>query len=98
MRFYRDNLIADCEGDAAEYIFFVVRGVVRSCKIFHHGARNIVAFYLPGDPFGWTDLKHSLSIEAATDTELPISQTECLAVHRITGKSSCKFFISRNNK
>ena len=69
MRFYRDNLIA-CEGDAAEYIFFVVRGVVRSCKIFHHGARNIVAFYLPGDLFGWTDLKHSLSLEAATDTEV----------------------------
>ena len=69
MRFYRDNLIA-YEGDAADYIFFVVRGVVRSCKIFQHGARNIVAFYLPGDLFGWTDLKHSLSLEAATDTEL----------------------------
>jgi CRP/FNR family transcriptional regulator, nitrogen fixation regulation protein len=69
MRFYRDNVIA-CEGDAAEHIFFVVRGVVRSCKIFQHGARNIVAFYLPGDLFGWTDLQHSLSIEAATDTEV----------------------------
>ena len=69
MRFYRDNLIAG-EGDAAEHIFFVVRGVVRSCKIFKHGARNIVAFYLPGDLFGWTDLQHSLSIEAATDTEV----------------------------
>jgi CRP/FNR family transcriptional regulator, nitrogen fixation regulation protein len=69
MRFYRDNLIA-CEGDAAEYIFFVIRGVVRSCKIFQHGARNIVAFYLPGDLFGWTVLKHSLSIEAVTNTEV----------------------------
>jgi CRP-like cAMP-binding protein len=55
MRFYRDSVIA-CEGDAAEHIFFVFRGVVRSCKIFKHGARNIVAFYLPGDLFGWTDL------------------------------------------
>jgi CRP/FNR family transcriptional regulator, nitrogen fixation regulation protein len=69
MRFYRENLIA-CEGDDAENIFFVVSGVVRSCKIFKHGVRNIVAFYLPGDLFGWTDLKHSLSIEAATDTEV----------------------------
>jgi CRP/FNR family transcriptional regulator, nitrogen fixation regulation protein len=69
MRFYRDNVIA-CEGDAAEHIFFVVRGVVRSCRIFQHGARNIVAFYLPGDLFGWTDLQRSLSIEAATDTEV----------------------------
>ena len=69
IRFYRDNVIA-CEGDAAEHIFFVARGVVRSCKIFKHGVRNIVAFYLPGDLFGWTDLQHSLSIEAATDTEV----------------------------
>jgi CRP/FNR family nitrogen fixation transcriptional regulator len=69
MHFYRENLIAG-EGDDAENIFFVVSGVVRSCKIFKHGARNIVAFYLPGDLFGWTDLKHSLSIEAATDTEV----------------------------
>jgi CRP/FNR family transcriptional regulator, nitrogen fixation regulation protein len=69
MRFYRDNVIA-CEEDAAEHIFFVVRGVVRSCKVFQHGARNIVAFYLPGDLFGWTDLQRSLSIEAATDTEV----------------------------
>src|SRR5262245_20797869 len=69
IRFYRDNVIA-CEGDAAEHIFFVVRGVVRSCKIFKHGVRNIVAFYLPADLFGWTDLQHSLSIEAATDTEV----------------------------
>jgi CRP/FNR family nitrogen fixation transcriptional regulator len=69
MRFYRDSVIA-CEGDDAVNIFFVVSGVVRSCKIFQHGARNIVAFYLPGDLFGWTDLKHSLSIEAATDTEV----------------------------
>jgi CRP/FNR family transcriptional regulator, nitrogen fixation regulation protein len=69
MRFYRDNVIA-CEGVAAEHIFFVVKGVVRSCKIFQQGVRNIVAFYLPGDLFGWTDLQHSLSIEAATDTEV----------------------------
>ena len=56
IRFYRDNVIA-CEGDAAEYIFFVVRGVVRSCRNFKVGVRNIVAFYLPGDFLGWTGLK-----------------------------------------
>ena len=69
IRFYRDNVIA-CEGDPAEYIFFVVRGVVRSCRNFKVGVRNIVAFYLPGDFLGWTGLKHSLSIEAATDAEV----------------------------
>ena len=69
IRFYRDNVIA-CEGDPAEYIFFVVRGVVRSCRNFKVGVRNIAAFYLPGDFLGWTGLKRSLSIEAATDAEV----------------------------
>ena len=69
IRFYRDNVIA-CEGDPAEHIFFVVRGVVRSCRNFKVGVRNIVAFYLPGDFLGWTGLKRSLSIEAATDAEV----------------------------
>jgi len=63
-RFYRDNLIGGEEGD---YIFFVVSGVIRSCKTYEDGARGIVAFYLPGDVFGWSDLTSSLSIEAATD-------------------------------
>lgn len=67
IRFYRDNVIA-CDEDAGDYIFFVVSGVVRSCKACEGGARNVVAFYLPGDLFGWTDLKQSLFLEAATDT------------------------------
>ena len=69
IRCYRDNVIA-CEGDAAEYIFFVVRRVVRSCRNSKMGARNIVAFYLPGDFLGWTGPRHSLSIEATTDAEV----------------------------
>ena len=68
-RFCRNNVIA-AEGDVTDYIFFVIKGVIRSCKIFENGARSIVAFYVPGDVFGWSDLTHSLSIEAATDTEL----------------------------
>src|SRR6476659_2225037 len=66
IRFRRNNVIV-CEGDAADYIFMVVSGVVRSCKTFQNGSRNVVAFYLPGDLFGWDDQKCTLSVEAATD-------------------------------
>ena len=66
IRFHRNNVIA-CEGDAADYIFLVVSGIVRTCRMFQNGARSIVAFYLPGDMAGWADAKHSLSVEAATD-------------------------------
>jgi CRP/FNR family transcriptional regulator, nitrogen fixation regulation protein len=57
VRFYRNNFIA---GEEDDYIFFVVSGVIRSCKSYEDGTRSIVAFYLPGDLFGWSD-------EAATD-------------------------------
>jgi CRP/FNR family nitrogen fixation transcriptional regulator len=67
--FCRDNVIA-IEGDATDYIFCVIKGVIRSCKTFENGARGIVAFYMPGDIFGWSDLTQSLSVEAATDTEV----------------------------
>ena len=66
IRFHRNNVIA-CEGEAADYIFLVVSGIVRSCRTFQNGNRNIVAFYLTGDLFGWSDQKYSLSVEAATD-------------------------------
>jgi CRP/FNR family nitrogen fixation transcriptional regulator len=62
--FRRNNVIA-CEGDSADYIFMVVSGVVRTCKIFQNGERAVVAFYLPGDLLGWADNTHTLSIEAA---------------------------------
>ena len=69
VRFYHDQVIA-LDEDVAEYLLFVVTGVVRSCKTCKSGTRSVVAFYLPGDFFGWMDAKLSLSIEASTDTEL----------------------------
>ena len=64
--FYRDNVIV-CDEDTADHLFFVVSGMVRSCKVFQNGARSIVALHLPGDLFGLTDLERSLFLEAATD-------------------------------
>src|SRR6476620_9495117 len=66
IRHRRDQVVV-CEGDPADYIFLVVDGIVRSCRTFQSGQRNILAFYLPGEMFGWAELKHTLSAEAATD-------------------------------
>jgi CRP/FNR family nitrogen fixation transcriptional regulator len=66
IRHRRDQVIV-CEGDPADYIFLVVDGIVRSCRTFQSGQRNILAFYLPGEMFGWAELKHTLSAEAATN-------------------------------
>ena len=68
VRYSRGAMIA-CEGDAPDYIYVVVSGVVRSCRTYRDGSRGIVAFNLPGDLFGWSgEPVHSLSLEAATDT------------------------------
>ena len=69
VRFYQDNVVAFAD-DLEDYLLFVVSGVVRSCKTCKNGTSNVVAFNLPGDLFGWTDVKRSLAIEAASDTEV----------------------------
>jgi CRP/FNR family nitrogen fixation transcriptional regulator len=67
VRYSRGAMIA-CEGDPTDYIYVVVSGVVRSCRTHRDGSRGIVAFYLPGELFGWSgEPTHSLSLEAATD-------------------------------
>ena len=69
VRFYCDSHII-AEDNLDKYLLFVVSGVARSCKVCKNGTRSVMAFYLPGDLFGWTETKHSLAIEAASDTEV----------------------------
>jgi CRP/FNR family transcriptional regulator, nitrogen fixation regulation protein len=59
---------------------------VRACKTFQNGNRNIVAFYLPGDLFGWSDRKHySYSIEAVADMMVVfLKRRALLSVARIS--------------
>ncbi len=65
---YRCDATIVCEGDPAEYILLVVKGVVRSCRNFADGSRHIVAFHFAGEFFGLSDDPMSLAVEAATDT------------------------------
>ena len=80
IHYHRNNVIV-CEGDAADFMFLVVSGTVRTCRTFQTGSRSIIAFYLPGDLLGWTnDLTHSF--EAATDAVvlfLKRSTLQCVA-------------------
>ena len=66
---YRRNAMIVCEGDPTDYMYLVVKGVVRSCRTYRDGSRGIVAFHFPGELSGWSnDPIHSLSPEAATET------------------------------
>jgi CRP/FNR family transcriptional regulator, nitrogen fixation regulation protein len=67
IHYHRNNVIV-CEGDPADFMFLGVGGTIRTCRTLNTGGRSIIAFYLPGDLFGWTnDLTHPFSVEAATD-------------------------------
>jgi CRP-like cAMP-binding protein len=44
------------EGEAADYVYKVLAGSVRTYKVLNDGRRQITGFYLPGDVFG---IEHS---------------------------------------
>jgi CRP/FNR family transcriptional regulator, nitrogen fixation regulation protein len=67
MRFGPDEEIFG-ESEAAEYVYKVIKGVVRTYKILSDGRRQIGGFYLPGDIFGLEIGKeHQFSAEAIRD-------------------------------
>ena len=53
------------EGETAGYVYKIVTGVVRVSKLLPDGRRQISAFHLPGDMFGFeVDDVHHVSAEA----------------------------------
>jgi CRP/FNR family transcriptional regulator, nitrogen fixation regulation protein len=61
------------EGEAAEYLYKVVSGVVRTSKVLADGRRQIGAFYMPGDLFGLEfGAEHAFSAEAISDAKIVV--------------------------
>jgi len=57
------------EGEPADYIYKVASGAVRMYKVLDDGRRQITAFYLPGDIFGFeVGDEHTSSAEAIGNT------------------------------
>jgi hypothetical protein len=61
------------ETDPAEYLYKVIRGTVRTYKLLVDGRRQIGAFHVPGDVFGFeSGAEHTFSAEAITDCRLAV--------------------------
>jgi len=59
------------EGEAADYAYKVVRGVVRTSKLLNDGRRQVSAFLLPGDVFGLEAAEeHRFTAEAVSDASV----------------------------
>ena len=57
------------EAEEAEFVYKVVSGAVRTYKVLNDGRRQIGAFHLPGDLFGFeSSTTHKLTAEAVTET------------------------------
>jgi CRP-like cAMP-binding protein len=70
MSFGRNSEIF-AEGETAGYVYKVVSGVVRVSKLLPDGRRQISAFHLPGDMFGFEiDEVHHTSAEAVVPTKV----------------------------
>jgi len=87
------------EGDAADHVYKVISGAVRTCRMLMDGRRQIADFFLPGDFFGldWQSI-HVFTAEALADTVVisyPRRQLEALAermpaVQRLVMSMLCK--------
>lgn len=63
------------EGDPCSRLFRVVEGAVRICRFRHEGIRQIEAFYLPGDYFGFDiDTEARFTAEVTTNTTLMVAE------------------------
>jgi CRP/FNR family transcriptional regulator, nitrogen fixation regulation protein len=70
------------EGEAADYIYKVVSGAVRTYKLLDDGRRQISAFHLPGDVFGLEAASsHNFSAEAVSSaTVLVVKRSALIAL------------------
>lgn len=69
------------EGEPADYLYKVVSGAVRTCRILADGRRQIGSFYLPGEVFGLeSGGDHTFSAEAVANSKiLVVKRSELLA-------------------
>jgi CRP/FNR family nitrogen fixation transcriptional regulator len=72
MRFERNEEVFG-EGEAADYVYRIISGAVRTVRFSSDGRRQILGFHLPGDVFGIeSDANHTISAEAVADAEVAL--------------------------
>ena len=76
------------EGEAADYIYRVVSGAVRTYKVLADGRRQVGGFYLPGDMFGLEPGdEHTFSAEAIAESKvLVIKRSAVMALAERDGE------------
>jgi CRP/FNR family nitrogen fixation transcriptional regulator len=67
------------EGEPADYLYKIMTGVVRICKVLADGRRQVGGFYLRGDTFGLeTGAEHAYSADAITECRVLVARHSTL--------------------
>lgn len=78
MSFEQDEEIFG-EGEAADFVYKVISGVVRTHRLLDDGRRQICGFHFPGDVFGLElDQTHSATAEAVGGCEIALVRRAAL--------------------
>lgn len=76
---YQRNAEIFGESEPAEFLYKVVEGAVRTCRILADGRRQVCAFYLPGEVFGLEAAKrYHHSAEAICDSSIQLIRRSTL--------------------
>ncbi|MFT4132272.1 helix-turn-helix domain-containing protein [Labrys sp. (in: a-proteobacteria)] len=67
------------DDEPADYVYEVISGAVRTCKLLDDGRRQIGAFHLPGDIFGLEmGSVHRMTADAVVDTTVRLVRRKSL--------------------
>src|SRR5579862_3496379 len=82
------------EGEPADYLYRVTSGAVRTYKLLSDGRRQIDAFHLPGDTFGFNaGDTHVLTAEAVVDTVVGVVTHRALeSAAKTDAKIACEMW------
>jgi CRP/FNR family nitrogen fixation transcriptional regulator len=68
------------ESDPAEYLYRLVSGIARGYRMTSEGRRQVVAFYMPGDLFGFElGGDHSFSVEVVSNAKVRMIRLSALS-------------------
>jgi CRP/FNR family nitrogen fixation transcriptional regulator len=87
------------DNEAADYLYKVISGTVRTYKVLSDGRRQIGGFYLPGEIFGLEVAdEHTLSAEAMTDAKVLVIKRSALEALAARDSSVARelFALTRN--
>ena len=97
---YRGGVEIFGEGEGAEYVYHIISGAVRTYKLLSDGRRQINAFHLPGDMFGFENGSvYRFTAEAIIDTEVRMTGRRSLLdtmARRVVGTTNLLGLVTRN--